>query len=212
MNNITFEHEADTNHKKENIEWLRIWCEDVNDNTLPHVALIGDSITEGYYHLVKSALKDIAKVDYLATSYSIASDMYSDTVKNFVKDSKYQVVHFNYGLHAFAVDGETYEIRCKDLLEFVASRTKVVVGTTTTVLDDTLHDENRQWKDKVIERNQKLHKIADELHLAIDDLNGVCKTFTLSDRNPDGVHFNESGYTSFAESVVQSIKKQLERR
>ena len=210
MNNITFDHEANTNHEKENIEWLRIWCEDVNDNTLPHVALIGDSITEGYYQLVKHALKDVAKVDYLATSYSIASHMYSETVKNFVRDSAYDVVHFNYGLHAFSVDEETYETRCSDVLKFIVSQAKVVVATTTTVMDETLRVEQESWKGKVIERNQKLNIIAKSLHLEVDDLNELCKTFTLPDRNPDGVHFNESGYALLAESVVQSIKKQLE--
>ena len=89
MSNITFDSEGTTNLEKESIEWIRIWCEDTNDNELPRVSLIGDSITEGYYGMVKEALKDIAKVDYLATSYSVASDMYQGCVEHFMKDSVY---------------------------------------------------------------------------------------------------------------------------
>lgn len=211
MSNITFDKEAKANHKKEDIEWLRIWCEEVNDDSLPHVALIGDSITEGYYQHVKNALKGVARVDYLATSYSVASEIYSEIVKNFVKDSAYAAVHYNYGLHAFAVNEELYEVRCRELLRFIASQTKTVIATTTTVLDDTLKMENSSWKEKVIARNEKLVAIAKELELDIDDLNAVCKTFHTSQRNPDGVHFNETGYAALAESVVCSIKKQLER-
>lgn len=211
MSNITFDKEAKTNHTKEDIEWLRIWCEDVNDKTLPHVALIGDSITEGYYQFVKNALKGVAKVDYLATSYSVASDMYCETVKNFVKDSKYAVIHYNYGLHAFAVDEETYALRCRDLLRFIALQSKTIIATTTIVLDETLKAENVSWKDKVVARNEKLVTIAKNLDLEINDLNTVCKTFDLSKRNSDGVHFNEAGYAVLAENVVTSIKKQLER-
>lgn len=211
MSNITFDKEAKAKHKKEDIEWLRIWCEEVNDESLPHVALIGDSITEGYYQFVKKALKDIAKVDYLATSYSVASDMYCETVKNFVKDSSYEVVHYNYGLHAFSVDEETYEAHCKEILRFVATRARVVVGTTTTVMDETLQAEQTLWKEKVLARNEKLIAIAEKLDLELNDLNKVCKTLSVSDRNPDGVHFNESGYAVLAESVVHCIKKQLER-
>lgn len=211
MSNITFDKEANTTYKKEDIEWLRIWCEEVNDENLPHVALIGDSITEGYYPFVRDALKGIAKVDYLATSYSVASNMYRETVKNFVKDSAYAAVHYNYGLHAFAVDEETYELCCKEVLCDIASQTNTVLATTTTVLDDELKAENSDWKGKVIARNEKLTGIAKELGLEIDDLNAVCKEFDISARNPDGVHFSETGYSALAESVVSSIKKQLER-
>lgn len=209
MKNITFDKEAKSVHIKEDIEWLRIWCEDVNIENMPRVALIGDSITEGYYQFVKNALKEVAKVDYLTTSYSIASDMYQSIVKNFVTDSKYDVVHFNYGLHAFSADTEVYESRCKELLQFISQRSKTVVATTTTVLEETLEKENLSWKEKVIERNEKIIGIAQELDLQVDDLNKVCKEFGLTERYKDGVHFADEGYVKLAESVVLNVKKQL---
>ena len=211
MSNITFDSEAKLNVTKEDIEWLRLWCEDTNDESMPHVALIGDSITEGYYQIVKEKLQGVAKVDYLATSYSIASDMYMDTVRNFVKDSAYDVVHYNYGLHAFSVDEDTYESRCRQMLQFLSDKTKPIVATTTTVFDETLETEHASWKDKVVARNEKLVAVANEFQAEINDLNAVCKGLALSDRHPDGVHFNESGYIAFAESVVKSVKKLLMR-
>ena len=211
MDKITFDSEAKLNVAKEDIEWLRIWCEDTNDNSLPHIALIGDSITEGYYQMVKEGLRGVAKVDYLATSYSIASAMYMETVKNFVKDSSYDVVHYNYGLHAFSVDEETYALRCREMLQFLSERTKVVVGTITTVFDQSMETEHAEWKDKVIARNEKLVAAAEEFHAQINDLNAVCKGLAREDRNPDGVHFQESGYRAFAERVMESVKKQLTR-
>ena len=210
MNNITFDNEAKAKQKKEDIEWLRIWCEDVNEKNLPHVALIGDSITEGYYSCVKNALQGIAKVDDLATSYSVASDLYKETVKHFVKDSSYAVIHYNYGLHAFGVDDETYEVCCKELIQFLAEQSHTVIATTTIVLDASIQTENPAWKEKVIARNEKLLAIAKELGLQVDDLNQVCKTFDLSARHTDGVHFHETGYAALAESVIESIKNQLE--
>ncbi len=211
MSNITFDREAKSVHKKEDIEWLRIWCEDTNDEDLPHVALIGDSITEGYYSFVRDTLKDVAKVDYLATSYSVASEMYRETVKHFVKDSHYAIVHFNYGLHAFSVDEETYAFCCREVLEQISAHTTVIVANTTTVMDESLQVENASWKEKVIVRNEKLQSIANDLGFVLNDLNALCKTFETSMRNPDGVHFHESGYIALAESVVQCIRKQLER-
>lgn len=211
MSNITFDSEAKLNVAKEDIEWLRLWCEDTNDGTLPRVALIGDSITEGYYQIVKEELRGVAKLDYLATSFSIASDMYMDTVKNFVKDSAYAVVHYNYGLHAFAVDEDTYALRFKEMLKFLSEQAKVVVGTTTTVLEQSLETEHEEWKDKVIARNEKAIAVAEELHAEINDLYAVCQALTKEDRNPDGVHFEESGYRAFAANVVTYIQKQLAR-
>lgn len=211
MNDITFDRAANAEQKKEDIEWLRIWCDEVNDEKLPHVALIGDSITEGYYPFVKSALSGIARVDYLATSYSVASAMYQETVRNFVKDSAYATVHYNYGLHAYAVDEETYEICCRELIQFLAAQSRAVIATTTIVLDDTLRAEDPSWRDKVIARNEKLMAIAEELKLDVDDLNAVCKTFDEASRNPDGVHFTESGYKILADHVAAGIRKQLEQ-
>lgn len=211
MSNITFDSEAKVNVKKEDIEWLRLWCEDTNDDTLPRVALIGDSITEGYYQIVKAELQDVAKVDYLATSYSIASDMYMDTVKNFVKDSAYDVVHYNYGLHAFVVNEETYALQIGDLLHFLKERAKVIVGTTTTVLDESLETEHVDWKNKVIARNEKAVEAAKKINAEINDLNAVCKGLKKTDRNPDGVHFEASGYRALATSVVACVKKHLAR-
>lgn len=209
MSNITFNKEAKQNFEKEEIEWIRIWCEDTDCKNLPRVALIGDSITEGYYHFVKELLKDVAKVDYLATSYSIASNTYIEFVKSFINDSDYEIVHFNYGLHAYSVSDEIYSSRCEELLQFILKSSKAVVATTTTVLDEASDNENLEWKDKIINRNENIIKIANKFNLNIDDLNVISKRLDITKRNTDGVHFVEEGYKELAESVVSSVKKVL---
>ena len=209
MSNITFNKEAKQNFEKEEIEWIRIWCEDTDCKDLPRVALIGDSITEGYYNFVKELLKDVAKVDYLATSYSIASNTYIEFVKSFINDSDYEIVHFNYGLHAYSVSDEIYSSRCEELLQFILKSSKAVVATTTTVLDEASDNENLEWKDKIINRNENIIKIANKLNLNIDDLNVISKRLDITKRNTDGVHFVEEGYKELAESVVSSVKKVL---
>ena len=56
-NKITFDFTPANRVGKEDYEWLRCWCEEVNDTSLPRVALVGDSITEGYFGLVRAGLK-----------------------------------------------------------------------------------------------------------------------------------------------------------
>lgn len=209
MSNITFDNDAKSVLEKENIEWIRIWCEDTNNAELPRVALVGDSITEGYYNLVKEALKDIARVDYLATSYSIASDIYHQSVKNFIKDSDYKVVHFNYGLHAYSVSEEVYAERCKELLQLISKRAETIVATTTiVVLSEEKNQVNPRWKNKVISRNQKIAEIAKELKFNINDLYSASGKIDASMR-VDECHFTKEGYEVLANSVVSSIKEIL---
>ncbi|MBQ7879545.1 MAG: SGNH/GDSL hydrolase family protein [Clostridia bacterium] len=207
--NITFDTDAKTKTAKEDIEWLRLWCEQVNDNALPHIALVGDSITEGYFRLVQKAFEGIARVDYLATSYSIASDAYAAMVKAFIADSDYVAVHYNYGLHAYSVTDEVYAARCKEMLTFLSARTKTVVGLTTTVLTDDLKTESAEWKEKVIARNAELAKIAEELRLPVNDLYTESKRLSGDSRAADGVHFSEKGYAALALQVTESLKKLL---
>ena len=188
MSNITFDTEGKVKTSKEDIEWLRIWCEETNDS-LPRVALIGDSITEGYFRLVQKAFEGIARVDYLATSYSVESEIYKSTVKALIDDSDYAVVHYNYGLHAYNVNEDRYEKGCREMLAYISKRAKTVVGTTTTVLNEDLKTESVHWKDKVRLRNERLLSIAADMGLSVDDLNKVSKDLAGDNRTPDGVHF-----------------------
>ena len=79
--------------------------------------MIGDSITQGSYSVVKKELDGIARVDYLTTSYSIQSPTYKKMVENFVGDSKYDMIYFNYGLHGYHVSAEEYEASYRELLK-----------------------------------------------------------------------------------------------
>ena len=45
---------------REYIEWSDIWIPGANKTDLPHVLLIGNSITRGYYGKVEEALKEKA--------------------------------------------------------------------------------------------------------------------------------------------------------
>ena len=43
--------------KRETVEWIDVWLPHTNDDKLPRVLLIGNSITRGYYPKVKKLLK-----------------------------------------------------------------------------------------------------------------------------------------------------------
>lgn len=57
--------------KRETVEWIDVWLPHTNDDKLPRVLLIGNSITRGYYPKVEKLLKGKAYVARLTTSKSL---------------------------------------------------------------------------------------------------------------------------------------------
>ena len=101
---------------KEQFEWIHSWCDETALNDLPRVLLVGDSITDGYQAKVRELLKGVCYVDYIATSYAVDSKMYNLLVGAFVADSKYDLIHFNHGLHGIHISKKSYKSRMKKLL------------------------------------------------------------------------------------------------
>ena len=82
---------------REDIEWLDVWLPDTNDNNLPRVLLIGDSITRGYYPEVEKAFAGRAYVGRLTTSKSLGDPALLKEVALVLSQQHYQVIHFNNG-------------------------------------------------------------------------------------------------------------------
>lgn len=210
MGQLTF-NEKGKKGQKEDYEWLNIWCEDTNNDELPRVALIGDSITQNSYPIVKQELEGKAHIDYLATSYSIASSTYKRMVESFFNDSNYDIVYFNYGLHGYGVDIEEYESVYRQMLRLFLKKSKVVIGLTTTVTNaEEVNEDGECWQPVIESRNQKAVKLAEEFGLLIDDLYSISAELGAEGKQSDGVHFNESGNRKIGQSKALSLKKLLE--
>lgn len=209
MKQFTFDEKGENKTKKERIEWIRIWCENT-DSDLPRIALIGDSITEQSYEIVKNELQGIACVDYLATSYSILSDTYVGMVEKFLDDSSYEIIYYNYGLHAYDVSADDYENAYREMLKKILAHSKVIIGLTTTVLDkNDLDKESERWVDVVVERNNRAQNLAKEFNIPVDDLYKVSRELGREGKTADGVHFNDYGRGAIGKSKVEAIKKVL---
>ena len=111
--------------KKEQYEWIYSWCDEADKNDLPRVLLIGDSITNGYYQKVKELLKGKVYCDYMSCSYAIDTDMYTILVKTFAKNSKYDLIHINNGLHGIHISKRGYKSRFEKLIKYMSSYAKI---------------------------------------------------------------------------------------
>lgn len=199
---------AEPTVKRENIEWSNIWIPDLARNDLPRVLLVGDSICNAYYDGVAKELAGKALVAKLATSSSLGDPALLDQVKMLLSNYKFDVVHFNNGLHGFEYTNEEYQNDIPKLLAIVkkyAPNAKLIWATSTPMREkapnlDKIHAENHV----VTTRNKIVTAMAEKEGIPLNDL------YPLVENHPeywsdDGVHFKPEGQAVEAKQVAKFV-------
>lgn len=156
----------------ENIEWSRAYAYGLADSTrdLPRVLLVGDSICGGYQDGVRELLKGKMNVSYWVSSYCVTSAAYLPMLSIYLDEAKYDVVHFNNGLHSLSTPTAAYAKGVKAALELIRRRqpkAKIVWCSSTP-----LKDAGKTAKCR--ELNAAAAKVVSELGgIATDDLFGL---------------------------------------
>ena len=195
--------------KKETFEWIHSWCDYAPNNDLPRVLLVGDSITYGYERFVRERLKGIAYVDFVSTSYAVDTKMYTKLVKNFAADSRYQVIHFNHGLHGIHMSKKCYEKKVESLVKELAKSSKIILTTSTFVYEAGNEKPDKAWGKRVAERNEVVFALAQKYNFPVDDLYSESVKMPKERRYEDGIHYTQEGYDAFSEKVATVIKENL---
>src|SRR3984885_11339417 len=94
---------------KESIEWCDIWISHANETNLPRVLLIGDSITRAYYPDVEKRIAGKAYVARLSSSAFISDPTLLMQIKMVLSQYKFDVIHFNNGMHGWRHSEKEYE-------------------------------------------------------------------------------------------------------
>ena len=190
-------------------DWANIWIPEATGTKLPRVLLIGDSITAGYGGKVNESLKGKASVAQLATSKSVGDPVLLVEVALVLDQCRFDVVHFNNGLHGWDYSEAEYEKHFPELIATIrkhAPRAKLIWATTTPMRkpkDLSVVAENTK---RVQARNKIAEGIVSTEGIAVDDLYGLVKDHT-DYWSPDGVHFNAKGIAAQAEQVTTRIRK-----
>ena len=195
--------------KKEQFEWIHSWQDENFNKDLPRILLIGDSITHNYQNKVREKLKGIAYVDYVATSYGIDSAIYKNLVLNFANYNKYDLIHFNFGLHAKHLSKLEYKKRVKHVVQKLQEICPVIIAKSTVVYCFNNIELDKSWMKRVNERNIAVEEIANELNIEIDDLFDVSCSVPKEFRYEDGTHYLTAGYEVLANQVVNIIIKKI---
>jgi acyl-CoA thioesterase-1 len=190
-----------------------------DDPGLPRVLLIGDSISIGYTLPVRAKLKGIANVHRIPQNGG-ATEIGLEKIKAWLGDGKWDVIHFNFGLHDAKYSSATTQRATREqyvenlrklLAEMKLAGAKLVFATTTPVPKGDVLSATRKF-DSIEERNKLAIALMQDQGVAIDDLYAAILPVQEKVGRPNDVHYSAEGYEVLATAVAESIQAQLPKR
>ena len=187
-----------------------------DDPKLPRVLLIGDSISIGYTPATRKLLAGKANVHRIPENGGPTNNG-TKHIKKWLGDSKWDVIHFNWGLHDLKlgtgkhqVPIEDYEVNLRELVKAMkTSGAKLIWASTTPVPAGKTNPPRKN--DDVIAYNAVAKKIMEENGIAINDLYAFALPQLEKIQQPVNVHFNDKGSTALAEHVAAAIEAALKK-
>jgi acyl-CoA thioesterase-1 len=182
---------------------------------LPRVLIIGDSISVGYTLPVRKLLASEANVQRIPMNGGTSGNGVFQ-MEAWLGKQKWDVIHFNFGLHDLKrmSDGEPqvplalYE---RYLRLFVArlklTGAKLIFATTTPVPDGPVSPPRKP--EDVAAYNAAALRVMNESGIAIDDLYAFALPRLKEIQRPVNVHFTDAGSEALARQVAASIRKAL---
>jgi arylsulfatase len=144
---------------------------------LPRVLLIGDSISMGYTLPVRKLLDGKANVHRIPVNGGPTTNGIAN-LKKWLGDGKWDVIHFNWGLHDLKlIDGkhqvpiEDYEKNLRELVTQMKGTNAKLIWCSTTPVPDGASIRNKEDGPKY---NAVAKKIMEEMSVPIDDLYEIC--------------------------------------
>lgn len=200
---------------REDTEWSNFWMPHTNDTELPHILLIGNSIVMRYSGEVEKQLKDMAYCARFSTSKSLGDPGYLAEIELVLQHKKFDVIHFNNGLHGFDYTEQEYirdYPKLHTLLKKYAPEAKLIWATTTPVRDNEELDKIAPRNRQVIERNRLVAEYLQGKDVQINDLYALLIDRADYFNKGDGIHPNQAGTKILADQVSKVLKEALGTR
>ena len=184
----------------EAVEWCRIRVHSARSNDKPRILLVGDSITCAYFPTVVKHLKGKAYCTQFATSLCVADPAFHKQLELVLGQYKYDVIHFNNGLHEFIYTPDEYRAGCEKALSYIKRKSpsaKIILVLSTplkagsgpakqfqkslikeTILFDILQ-KSMDWKLTIYIRSQKIIQNITLIHTTIERKQSTCRVNKL---------------------------------
>ena len=203
---LSLNHEVNAAPKhREATEWDTAYWYNANDNKLPRILLLGDSICNGYQTLVRDKLAGVAYVSFWATSKCTTDRSYLKQLSYILEEYDYSVIHFNNGLHSLNTNTKEWERGLRDALRLIKDKAKgaQIIWTTSTPLKDPI----------LTEKAKRLNAIAagvmKEENIPTDDLFALMDPLDRTKFWADTYHYTTEGKNIQAHQVAEVIRSLL---
>jgi acyl-CoA thioesterase-1 len=196
---------------------------------LPRVLLIGDSISMGYTVAVRDLLKGKANVHRIPTNGGPTTNGLKN-LKTWLGDSKWDVIHFNWGLHDLKyiqddpgkradpkapgahaqVAPADYEKNLRELVAMLKPAGAKLIWCNTTPVPEG--SEGRIAGDE-LKYNEAAARVMKDAGVPTNDLYSHAKAKITEIQLPGGnVHFQVEGYKYLAQRVAAEIEAALPKK
>ena len=189
----------------ENTEWSISYAYHLMDakKSLPRILLVGDSICQGYQGKVRAKLEGKANVTYWASSYCVTSPGYLRLLAFYLDEAKYDVIHFNNGLHSCETPVADYAKSYRAALQLIKKKqpkAKIVWASSTPI-------------NATDSRAGKVAALNAAARRAVESVEDVVENDLYSLANPldrkaywvDTHHYTDAGYELLASQVVEKV-------
>ena len=195
---------------------------------LPRVLLIGDSISMGYTLDVREMLKGKANVHRIPTNGGPTTNGLAN-IKAWLGDSKWDVIHFNWGLHDLKyiqddpskradpkAPGSHQQVALADYEKNLATLVKTMQATGAKLIwcDTTpvpAGSDGRVQGDEV-KYNEAAARVMKAAGIPTDELRAHALKKLMDVQLPANVHFSPAGYRYLAEKVSAVIADNLPKK
>jgi acyl-CoA thioesterase-1 len=188
-----------------------------DDPALPRVLLIGDSISIGYTVPARELLQGKANVHRIPENGGPTPTGLAK-LDRWLGEGKWDVIHFNWGLHDLKLDKDgkqqvpldEYEKNLRELVKRLKATKARLIWASTTPVPDAKTSPPRKNAD-VIAYNDVAKKVMEENGVVVDDLYTLALPRLEKIQRPANVHFTEEGSRALAEQVAASIQAALKK-
>ncbi|MEI6872491.1 MAG: SGNH/GDSL hydrolase family protein, partial [Verrucomicrobiota bacterium] len=180
-----------------------------DDPNLPRVLLIGDSVSRGYTQAARKLLAGRANVHRAPANCGPTASGIKN-IEVWLGDDKWDLIHFNFGIHDRNTPVADYTQRLEQLIERMKKTGALLVWATTTPIPED--PSKKQSAASIVERNEAAAVLMKNHGVAIDDLFAAMTPNLAAMQIPNDVHFKEKGYDFLGETVAKAIEGQLPKR
>jgi lysophospholipase L1-like esterase len=196
-------------HKRDKVQGIaNAWDFVADDPALPRVLLIGDSISRGYTLPTRRALAGRANVHRAPENCGATANGLAKLAR-WLGSGRWDLIHFNFGIHDRATPLETYEAQLDELTRRLLATGATLIWASSTPLPA----EGSYGANAAIEaRNAVARGVMARHGVLINDLYAVLVAKLSTYQKPNDVHLNDAGYEWLATHVAAEIGRGLSGR